>query len=232
MMKKDYYTLKEIAKELDVPESTAHHWKELFLTWLPIKGEGRKKRYHSDCIEILQTVQNLYNQNTSTEDIKDILTQKYPITNTTQQKTDNTTITPPARTPMQMPEMRIPALETFTEKIEGMFNQGIKLLQETLNENRELRNKIESLEKTVLEIKYQNHKPQPQAKINKTTTKPLPKKKQIKQELQERIKTMRDSGESWEKIAEEFNNEGLKNPNTGKAWERKAVQRIFEKKIE
>lgn len=232
MIEKEYYTLKEITKIIDVPESTAHHWKETFFSWLPIKGEGRKKRYHHDSIEIFLCIQELYNKNTDTEAIKDLLTQKYPLTTTVNQKDNNTTITPLARIPAQLPEMRIPALENFTEKIESMFSQGIELLKETLNENRELRNKIESLEKTVMEMKDKKIKPDMQKKPRKTTAKPLLKKtNQTKKEIQKKIKAMRDNGKSWNQIADDFNQEGLKNPNTGKTWERKAVQRIFEKKL-
>lgn len=52
----EYLTLKEIAHQLDLTESTARNYRDRARDFLQVKGTGRKRRYHPDAVEVLRFV--------------------------------------------------------------------------------------------------------------------------------------------------------------------------------
>ncbi|MBP2799567.1 helix-turn-helix domain-containing protein, partial [Escherichia coli] len=47
-------TIAEIAKQLEIPESTVRFYRDRFEPFIPFVGEGRKKRYLPDAAEVLR----------------------------------------------------------------------------------------------------------------------------------------------------------------------------------
>jgi len=213
---KQYYSLAELAKNLNVPASTLRYWKEHFLSWIPHQGEGRKMRYHAESIDIFRFIQQSFSKNISADDIKDMLAEKYPLQH------DMTTPYPeasPAKLPAVLDNMNAlqSMIETIMDKAIGKLTDAIANVQELKDENRELKQRLAKLESIVLKTQAQ------QLNNNNTT-----KKKQVKISLDKRIQKMRDDKVSWDKIADALNNEGVKNPNTGGKWNRKAVQKVVQ----
>lgn len=76
-------TLKEIAKDLGVPESTLRKYREMFGAFIPSIGSGRSRRYKEEATEILSEIRNLREEMGLPWDaISDRLAQKYPMDGT------------------------------------------------------------------------------------------------------------------------------------------------------
>lgn len=50
------YTIRDIARELGLPESTVRYYRDAFAAHLPTVGTGRRRRYPPDALDILRTV--------------------------------------------------------------------------------------------------------------------------------------------------------------------------------
>lgn len=76
-------TLKEIAKELGVPESSLRKYREIFSAFIPSVGSGRSRRYREEAIEILNEIRNLReDMNLPWDAISEKLAEKYPMDGT------------------------------------------------------------------------------------------------------------------------------------------------------
>lgn len=64
-------TIAEIAKELNIPESTARYYRDRFLDYIPYVGKGRGKRYRPETIEILRFIAEGFNRNLTATDIEE-----------------------------------------------------------------------------------------------------------------------------------------------------------------
>lgn len=56
---KMYYSIKEVAKELSVTETTLRYWESVFPQVSPYKGANGVRRYTKDDIKTLRTIQYL-----------------------------------------------------------------------------------------------------------------------------------------------------------------------------
>ncbi|MFA6450832.1 MAG: MerR family transcriptional regulator [bacterium] len=89
-------TLKDIAHQLGVPESSLRKYREIFEAFIPSVGSGRARRYREDAIGILQEIRHLREEMHMPWDaITDALAKKYPI--------DATPASPQTSSQMQMP---------------------------------------------------------------------------------------------------------------------------------
>ncbi len=73
-------TLKEIAQQLGVPESSLRKYREIFSGFIPSVGSGRSRRYRTDAIEILNEIrQQREEMHMPWDAITDYLAKKYPM---------------------------------------------------------------------------------------------------------------------------------------------------------
>ena len=79
-MGEELLSIKEIARRLEVPESNVRYWRDRFEEYLPVKGQGRKRRYSAKALEIFQLIRDGFQENHSTEDIAQELARHYPRT--------------------------------------------------------------------------------------------------------------------------------------------------------
>lgn len=56
---KMYYSIKEVAKELEVTETTLRYWETVFPQVSPYKGANGVRRYTKEDIKVLRTVYHL-----------------------------------------------------------------------------------------------------------------------------------------------------------------------------
>ena len=56
----DWPTLPQLARELDIADSTARRWAASFFDFLPTKGHGPTRRFHPQTREVLKRIQTLY----------------------------------------------------------------------------------------------------------------------------------------------------------------------------
>ncbi len=69
------YTIREIARELALPESTVRYYRDAFSAFLPSVGTGRRRRYPAEAIPLLRLVAEGYAQNRPRPEIERALTE-------------------------------------------------------------------------------------------------------------------------------------------------------------
>lgn len=66
-------TIAEIAKQLQIPESTARFYRDRFEKYIPTVGSGRNKRYRPETAEVLRYIAEAYKRNEPQWQIEDAL---------------------------------------------------------------------------------------------------------------------------------------------------------------
>lgn len=79
MSGKKVLSVAEIARELELPESTVHYWKNRFAQHLPSIGRGRQKRFKPEALEIFATISRLLKEGHTARDVMEQLSQAYPL---------------------------------------------------------------------------------------------------------------------------------------------------------
>lgn len=79
MSGKKVLSVAEIARELELPESTVHYWKNRFAQHLPSVGRGRQKRFRPEAIEVFATISRLLKEGHTARDVMDQLSRSYPL---------------------------------------------------------------------------------------------------------------------------------------------------------
>jgi len=64
------YTIREIARELNLPESTIRYYRDAFALYLPTWGMGRRRRYPPEALEVLRLIADGYAQSQTREQIE------------------------------------------------------------------------------------------------------------------------------------------------------------------
>jgi DNA-binding transcriptional MerR regulator len=77
-MSQEFLTLKEIARRLDVPESNIRYYRDRFDDFLPSIGEGRKRRYLPEALDIFRFIVERYKEDRSTEEVGHELMRRFP----------------------------------------------------------------------------------------------------------------------------------------------------------
>jgi DNA-binding transcriptional MerR regulator len=73
-------TIAEIAKKLNIAESTARYYRDKFEAYIPSVGEGRKKRYKPEAVEVLRLIAEGFNRKMTAEEIESQLSLAFPKT--------------------------------------------------------------------------------------------------------------------------------------------------------
>lgn len=68
-----------IARELNIPESTLHYWKNRFNEYLPSVGKGRSKRFREDAVEVFREISEMLKLGHTTKDVKDELGRRFAL---------------------------------------------------------------------------------------------------------------------------------------------------------
>lgn len=87
------FSLPELARKSDVPESTCRRYIQQFPEYFTSSAVGRVKRYHPECVQALRTIKTMYEQGSTKDEILVVLSGKFtqeitihqsPTTDTTQ----------------------------------------------------------------------------------------------------------------------------------------------------
>lgn len=70
-LEKELLTMAQIAKQLNLAESTARFYRDRFQEFIPSVGEGRRKRYTHETVEVLRFIAEGFNRNLTAMDIKE-----------------------------------------------------------------------------------------------------------------------------------------------------------------
>lgn len=118
-------TIKEIAQELNIPESTARYYRDKWPEYIPTEGKGRNKRYKPEAVDILRLIAEGLRNGRSATEIENELSLKYKA------------ILDIEPEPQQLPQQRSSSLELYRQDIESRqeLAEAIKALVE---QNQEL----------------------------------------------------------------------------------------------
>lgn len=75
-----FLTIKEIAKQLQVPESNIRYYRDRFEDYIPSVGEGRRRRYKKEAIDVFSYIVQGYREEKNTEQIAAELAGMFPRT--------------------------------------------------------------------------------------------------------------------------------------------------------
>ena len=120
-------TIAEIAKQLDIPESTVRFYRDRFESFVPSIGEGRKKRYLPEAAEVLRFIAESFKRNDTATEIEDALSRTFPRTIEFQ---DETAVTTAAT---QQQQLSIPS-----EQLHILFTQFTAAMQTVADQKQEI----------------------------------------------------------------------------------------------
>lgn len=80
MTTKKLLSVAEISRQLDVPESTVHYWKNRFAQYLPSVGQNRQKRFKPEAVEVFSVIARMLKEGHTTKDVMDHLSTTCAIT--------------------------------------------------------------------------------------------------------------------------------------------------------
>jgi DNA-binding transcriptional MerR regulator len=69
------YTIRDVARELGLPESTVRYYRDAFSAYLPSVGTGRRRRYPPEAIPLLRLVAEGYAQNRPRAEVEQALSE-------------------------------------------------------------------------------------------------------------------------------------------------------------
>ncbi|MEF2231252.1 MAG: MerR family transcriptional regulator [Pseudodesulfovibrio sp.] len=74
-----YISLREVGRRLDIPPSTVVYYKDKFSKYIPYTGEGdgRRRRYPAEVLEIFRRIREMFNDNWSVDQIERELEMKF-----------------------------------------------------------------------------------------------------------------------------------------------------------
>ncbi|MHA4246210.1 MerR family transcriptional regulator [Bacillus cereus] len=187
-MEQTLLTISQIAKELQIPESTARYYRDRFINYIPFVGEGRAKKYRPETVEILRFIAEGFNRNLTAMEIEDGLS-RMVARNVEVEEETATTI---AAAQQQWEDRGIPIQVEVGEKFQQMMNQFTLAMEVIADQKQE----IAELRKTVGELqdKQQEQEKQIESKLKLSDEKLIEVIKEI-QETKEQIETTESS--SW-----------------------------------
>ena len=69
-MEKKLLTMAELAKQLQMPESTVRYYRDRFIDYIPYVGNGRHRRYRPETADVLRFIAEGFNRNLTAMEIE------------------------------------------------------------------------------------------------------------------------------------------------------------------
>src|SRR5262245_46271126 len=122
------FTIRDIARELNLPESTIRYYRDAFTVYLPAWGMGRRRRYPPESLELLRLIAEGYAQNLSREEIEARVQQAAPPT-VQGRPAPRMTPSPRAAVPMVNDQMMATMLEDERERRDVMWQMAKEIVR-------------------------------------------------------------------------------------------------------
>ncbi|MDL2280697.1 MerR family transcriptional regulator [Selenomonadales bacterium OttesenSCG-928-I06] len=71
-------TIKAISQQIGIPQSTLRYYRDLYSQYLPHTGEGKRKRFYKEAIDVFQAISNGMKNNKPSTEIEHELNNKFP----------------------------------------------------------------------------------------------------------------------------------------------------------
>jgi len=131
-----YLTNADIARHLDLPESTVRYYRDRFVAYLPMVGEGRNRRYQPEALEVFRVIAEILRNNGTATDVEAALSRMFPRNSSVPSETQQQDAT-------TQQQSAFPPIEAFQALHVAVQEQAVQLRQLT-EEVRQLRAQLES----------------------------------------------------------------------------------------
>jgi DNA-binding transcriptional MerR regulator len=134
-------TIAEIAKHLELPESTVRYYRDRFSAYVPAVGEGRSRRYRPEALAVLRFIADALRAGTPAEGVEAALQARFPVTVEPQQQSATTQQqdrSNAAATQQQLGELIADALRSTEKALLEVAEETATLRSET----QQLRNEL------------------------------------------------------------------------------------------
>jgi len=133
-MTQDLLTITGIAQKLGMPESTVRYYRNKFPDFIPAVGEGRKRKYRQETLEVISLIEKMFRENRPAFEIADRLANNFPqnidlekqpqqlIATTTQQQQQNLSVEL-----MNLAAVQTQALKQVALILDKFYNQEREL---------------------------------------------------------------------------------------------------------
>ena len=208
------YSIKDLARELNVGESTVRFWRDRFSEFVPSVGKGKQRKYRSDALEALRFIQQETNRSKSAEQIREELSWQQPIEAEAQESQRSAAAAQQWRSEDQNPVPVQELMGQVSELVRGVLEEQNRRMESLEAENRELRERL-----TRLEEQSQQRIAAPQRSIATD---------QYREQITAYMKRLWENGESYRGIARRLNQENIPGFKGGE-WDGKTVLRILKR---
>lgn len=73
----EYLTLKQLSQQAGIPESTARYYRDKYSQFFQVRGDGRKRRYHPNTIDVLKFIAEQTQASQTQEQVDEGLSRKF-----------------------------------------------------------------------------------------------------------------------------------------------------------
>lgn len=134
----DLLTVSAIAKRLKLPESSVRFYRDKYAAFIPTTGEGRKKRYRSEAVEVLGYIASQSRAGVPSDILEQGLTERFPMDAEPQQDPQQ-----PQERSLTTAAAQQQTLETLEKRLSetlraGLDDHGSDLLAAVEEQNRKL----------------------------------------------------------------------------------------------
>ncbi len=134
-MTQDLLTITGIAQKLGMPESTVRYYRNKFPDFIPAVGEGRKRKYRPETLEVISVIEKMFRENRPAIEIAEQLANKFS-QNIDLEKQPQQVI---ATTPQQQPKNLSLELVNLVAVQTQALKQVALVLDKFYNHERELK---------------------------------------------------------------------------------------------
>lgn len=176
------YTIKQIAKELNIGESTIRYWRDRYEEHIPCIGQGRKRQYTPEVLNVLRFISECSANGLNAEQTKEALSDEYGVIG----------ILGNNATAQQRPPAPVKGdIELFVEAIGREVSPLIGQLMDKLNQ-------LDRLESIEQELKRSNAAREQQAQENQQLKNQLAEMKSKIDRLQKTVKSLKHGPKQME----------------------------------
>lgn len=206
-MPEGLYTIKDLARELDVGESTVRFWRDRFSEFMPSVTQGKRKLYREEVLEALRFIKQESNRSKSAEQIRDELSRQQPIDVEPEKSQRSAAAAQQWRSGEDGQELVPQVLEGILERVRDILQEQNRRMESVEAENRELRDRL--------------------ARIEAAGPQRIPSA-QSRAQVVSYIRKLREQGLGYTAIASQLNREGVPGLRGG-SWHGKTIFKILKK---
>ena len=113
-------TIADIARHFSLPESTARYYCKRFAAYMPICGEGRRKRYRKEALDVIRAVLAAMRDTRTAASVEGILAENFPCNALSLMSPIENVSLPEATLPVPVQGVPLQLIEQQSRALEGI----------------------------------------------------------------------------------------------------------------